>query len=410
MKDHPKGNAEYINHLNKVKVLNIIRENEIISRADIVKKTGISAPTVTRAVESLINKERLVFEEGIGSSKGGRPPVMVKFNGEQNYVIGIDWGRTHINGTIANLNAQPLITIDKQTDSKGDFSSDRDKVVSMIDNLIKNSGIDQKYVRGIGIAAAGYYNIKRQVIEYSPNFNWHNVDIKSSIEQLFHVPITVDNVSRAMALGELWYGLGKTIKDFMFVNLGYGLGAGIISNGQPFYGFEGISGEIGHTLTPLPTDLTIQCVCGKENCLECFGSGRGLKAITLRRLSEYPNSSILTLAGNDASKINAKLLAKAAKQGDRLACKVFEESALHLGTALANFANILNPEAIVLGGMVARAGEFYLDGIGKAFHNKLLKSVARTIPLLQSRLGKEAAVKGAIALILKEVLSLNKTK
>lgn len=240
MVDLPKGSAEYINRLNKIKVLNLIRNEGPISRAQIVKQSGISAPTVTRIVDSLINEEELAVNIGTGVSSGGRPPVIVKFNGASHYVIGIDWGRTHIHGVLTNLNAETLIDIDVPTEIDHDFDSDLNKVIEVIDYLIENSGIEKEDLLGIGIAAAGFIKQGSGVIEYSPNFNWENVDIQTPVRNKFGVPVFVDNVSRVMGLGELWFGEGQDIKNFIFVNVGYGIGSGIIINGQPFYGFDEI--------------------------------------------------------------------------------------------------------------------------------------------------------------------------
>ena len=124
----PKGNAVYINRLNKIKILGLIRDYSTISRAELVTKSGLSAPTVTRIVNSLIRDEKLVQSIGMGSSNGGRPPVMLKFNGQKNYVIGIDLGATAIRGVLSDLNGKFLEEIEIKTQPKKEIKSNKRKL------------------------------------------------------------------------------------------------------------------------------------------------------------------------------------------------------------------------------------------------------------------------------------------
>ncbi|TLX71136.1 ROK family transcriptional regulator [Labilibacter sediminis] len=397
---HPKGSAEYINRLNKIKVLNLIRESGEISRAEIVKETGLSAPTITRIVDSLINTEKLASQVGIGESKGGRPPVIVQFNGENGYVIGIDWGRTHIYGVLSNLNGEALTKLDVRTDATDDFETDLKRVVNLIEKLIFKSKIDINKLSGIGVAAAGFINKRNDIVEFSPNFNWKDIDIKKPLSEHFKVPIIVDNVSRVMAQGELMYGVGDKHKDFIFINVGYGIGSGIIMKGQPFFGFDGIAGEIGHNRIIGGISGGLRCSCGKVDCLECYSSGRGITEIATKQLSLYPNSTL-----NKLSKLSTEKIAIAAKEGDEFALQIFNQAADYLGIAIASTANLFNPAAIVLGGRVMNSGNFFTDRIKQVFNREIIQQPSRRIELLQSQLGNEAAVQGATSLILHEVMN-----
>lgn len=398
--NHPKGSAEYINRLNKIKVLNLIRESGEISRADIVKETGLSAPTITRIVDSLINNEKLANQVGIGESKGGRPPVIVQFNGEGSYVIGIDWGRTHIFAVLSDLNGTTLVAFDVRTEATDSFESDLMHVIRLIEKLIFKSGIEKDKIQGIGVAAAGFINKRSDIIEYSPNFKWENVDIKKPLIEYFKVPVIVDNVSRVMAQGELMYGIGERCKDFIFINIGYGIGSGIIMNGQAFFGFDGIAGEIGHNRVNSEVARGLQCSCGKRDCLECYSSGRGIAEMAIDKLKYYPDSSI-----NKLEKISAQRIAIEARKGDEFAIYLFNQAADYLGIAIASVANMFNPAAIVLGGKVMNSGTFFTERIRTVFEREIIQQPNRKIELLQSKLGNEAAVKGAVSLILNEVLN-----
>jgi glucokinase-like ROK family protein len=402
----PKGSAQYINRLNKIKVLNLIRESGKISRADIVKVTGLSAPTITRIVDSLINVEKLVAQTGIGESGGGRPPVIVHFNGESKYVIGIDWGRTHIHGILTNLNGESFADIDIPTSVTTDYTESMERVFGLIEGLIKESKIAQSDLAGIGVAAAGFVSRHNQHIEFSPNFGWRDVDLCKPLLERFNVPVIVDNVSRVMAMGEMHYGGAEKLKNFLFINVGYGIGSGIILDHKPFYGNDGWSGEIGHTRVGKSKRNVRQCSCGKKDCLECFSSGRGIVETVERELSKYPNSVLNEVAQND-ERLTGELIAVAAQKGDELALKAFNLAADYLGTSVASVANILNPEAIFFGGKVMKAGDFFLSKIEQVFQEECLLNKSRSIRILKTELGDMAAVKGATSLILNEILNFN---
>lgn len=400
--DQPKGSAEYINRLNKIQVLNLIRESGEISRAEIVKKTGLSAPTVTRIVDNLINAEKLVEQVGVGISSGGRPPMIVRFNGEDSYVVGVDWGRTHIFGILSNLNGDVLEELDVQTESNDNFDEDLQSAIRLIEKLIKGSGIDTRKLHGIGVAAAGFINKKSDIIEYSPNFKWKNVDIRKPLAERFRVPVIVDNVSRVMAHGELLYGIGDHCKDFIFINVGYGIGAGIIVEGKSFTGYDGMAGEIGHNRIVSPAAGGLRCACGKMDCLECYSSGRGIAELAREKIKYYKDSAL-----GRVSEITTEVIAEYARRGDELALQLFNQAADLLGISIASMANVFNPQTIVLGGKVIKAGNFFIERINRVFQREIIQQPSRKIKVIQSRLGDEAAVKGAVSLILREVLELN---
>ena len=401
--------AEHISRFNKIVVLNVIRQSKEISRADIVKKTGLSAPTVTRIVDSLINNEKLVEQVGTGESSGGRPPVIVRFCSDINYVIGIDLGRTHIHGIVANLDGETIFSKDIPLSTEGTFDHDIALVINLITDLISNSGVHPTRLLGIGLAVAGFVNQLTDKVEFSPNFGWNMVNVKAHLKEEFNIPIFVDNVSRVMAMGELIYGLGQEIDDFVYVNIGYGIGSGIITQGKPYLGYDGFAGEIGHVKIK-SFDLSKssrKCVCGKTDCLECYVSGRGITETVQMELENNPGSLILKLCSDDKTKITTKLIASAAGKGDQLAKDVLNNAASILGITLANVANTINPRTIIIGGKVALSGDFFFEKIKEEFQKVSLPNVSRKIKVEKSRLIVDAAVKGAIALILKEILELN---
>jgi len=400
-----KANASYINRINKIKVLNLIRDKKAISRADIAKITDLSAPTVTRIVDSLINTEHLVVEIGMGNSNGGRPPNLVEFDGENNYVIGIDLGATNIYGVLTNLNAEIISEIKIPTFVQSGFEKVIERTYKVIEDLISGSGINKNKIYGIGMAVAGLVNRQKYILVFSPDFHWYDVNIVGELSKRTDIPIKFDNVTRVMALGELWYGIGKKFNNFICVNIGYGIGAGIIIDGHPFYGTNGMAGEFGHIT--LEKDSDIKCDCGNYGCLEALASGHSIAAIAQEKLNAGAQSILLSICGENIVSITTEMIAEAAKEGDRFANEIFKNAAEYIGIGLSALINLYNPQAIVIGGGVSQAGDILFNPIKETITKRAISRLSEDVLIMPASYGMKATVMGAVSLILNEVLNLN---
>ena len=402
----PKGNAVYINRLNKIKVLGLIREHGTISRAEIVEISGLSAPTVSRIVKGLIKEERLVESIGIGDSSGGRPPVMLKFKGEESYVIGIDLGATATRGVLSDLNGKFIEEIKFPTRLNDGFEEIAGDVSDLIHKLADS---DRKAasarIFGVGIAVAGLVDLKKNIIEYSPDFKWHNVDIVGELRKKIDYPIIFDNVTRLMALGGLSYGKGMKSNNFVCINVGYGIGSGVIIDGELLRGARGFAGEFGHIT--VERDSKIQCSCEKYGCLEALASGKAIANTAQRLLSDGNNSKILELSKGEISMVSAKTVADAARLGDELSLRIFNEATEHIGIGIANLVNLFNPEMVIVGGGVSLAGDLFFDNIKRVVGQHVIQSSGKDLPIIPVAFGENAALMGAFALILKRVMDLS---
>jgi glucokinase-like ROK family protein len=396
---HPKGSPQYINKLNKIKILNLIRENGPISRADAAKHSGISAPTVTRIVDSLI-QENLVHEIGTGVSRGGRRPTLLEFSGNDNLVIGIDLGTTHIYGVLSNFAAETVAEIKCDTHIDEDFLHIMDRTAGVICELRNHRSVKGKKIFGVGLAVAGLINRWKNIIEYSPDFHWKNADVVKALSAKCELPIIFDNVTRVMALGELWYGIGNKVKNFIVVNIGYGIGAGIIINGKPLYGPKGMAGEFGHIT--LDKDSDLQCECGNLGCLEALASGRAIAFIAQRELKRGVKSKL-----SNITDITAEHVALAAKAGDAVAQNIFNQATEYLSIGIASLVNLISPQAVLLGGGVSQAGELLFEPLKKMVFSRILNPNTTDLVIQPVTYGIKAAAMGSLALILHEVLNLN---
>jgi len=308
-------------------------------------------------------------------------------------VVGIDIGGTNTKFGIAALDGKLLF--------KSSCPTNSDKPIS---NLFKKILIDiKKYqnefkITGIGIGApnANYFT---GYIEAPPNLGWGTVDVKKEMGKLISCPVALTNDANAGALGELIFGNGKGINDFIFITLGTGLGSGLIVDGKLVYGHDGFAGEIGHVIVK---ENGRQCGCGRKGCLETYVSAPGLKRTAYEILSDLNIESSLNKIPYE--KVTAKDIYKAAVAGDKIAILTFEKTGEILGKALANSVAYLSPKAIFLFGGLVEAGDLLFKPVIKHMNENMLNIMKNKTKVLPSGLKEgSAAVLGAAALIITEL-------
>ncbi len=211
------------------------------------------------------------------------------------------------------------------------------------------------------------------------------------------LPAVIDNDANCAALGEMWKGAGNGAKDLVCVTLGTGVGGGVITNGDIVHGVSGAAGEIGH-ITSM-AEGGAPCNCGKTGCLETIASATGIVRIATEALNEGTPAGELAAVYKETGYVTAKDVFDSGKRNDQLALKVIDSVALHLGIALANIANTLNPEKIVLGGGVSKAGNVLLDPIKAQFLRNSFPRVAQSTEISIATLGNDAGVIGAAWLV-----------
>lgn len=398
--------ASYVNRLNKIEVLNLIRESKEISRADIVKQINLSAPTVTRIVDSLIN-DNLAIMVGEGDSTGGRPPKLIRFDGSNAYVIGIDLGSTSIRAAVSNLEGKFVTEIETPTDLEGGFKKISLQVAKLIEKLIERSKLDYEKILGVGLAVAGFIRYDTGIIEYSPVFNWRKVNLRNELRRHIQMPIFYDNVTRVTALGELVHGIGKKYKNFICINAGYGIGAGIILNGAPFFGSRGFASEFGHIIVDYQSEYVGKG--GLKGSLEALASGYGIAESAKRRLRANPGqtSSILDKAHGDLDMITAKHVMDSAKEKDELAEQVMDEVFGYWGIGLDALIKLFDPEAIVVAGGLIRSGDYFFSHIKENLLKHKLNELELPVPIMPSSFGDDATITGALSLVISKILQFD---
>lgn len=254
-------------------------------------------------------------------------------------------------------------------------------------------------VAGIGIGApnANYYT---GTIEQAPNLNWGDiVHLRKHIQERFGVPVAITNDANAAALGEMLFGVAKGMKHFIVITLGTGLGSGIVVNGDVLYGSDGFAGEVGHIIVQ---EGGRECGCGRRGCLETYASATGIRRTVAELLADSTDASVFRTISLE--NISAAAIAEAANKGDAIAKQAFERTGEILGKALANVIACFSPEAIILFGGLANAGDLILRPTERTLKQTTLNIFkGKTQLLVSSLMENNAAVLGASALIWKEL-------
>jgi len=247
---------------------------------------------------------------------------------------------------------------------------------------------------GIGIGAPNA-NFYKATIEHPPNLCWEVVDVRALLGRYFAVPMAVTNDANAAALGEMLFGVAQGMKDFIVITLGTGLGSGIVANGALIYGADGFAGEIGHTIVD---ETGRECGCGKRGCLETYCSATGLCRTVQELICTTLESSELRRVSFE--ELTAEKVSIAAQRRDRLALQAFESCGTILGLKLADSVAHLSPEAIILFGGLAAAGDLILNPTRRSMEAHLFPIFRNKVKLLLSKLtAGNAAILGASALI-----------
>ncbi len=256
-----------------------------------------------------------------------------------------------------------------------------------------------RYVlRGIGIGApnANYFS---GCVEHPPNLNWGRANLVELSQRYYDVPVKITNDANAAALGEMLFGAAKTMKNFIEITLGTGLGSGIVVNGQLVYGSDGNAGEMGHIIAVHEGRL---CNCGRRGCLETYASANGIQRTVEEMLEKSDRPSLLR--NLPAKEVTSKAIAQAAAQGDGLALEAFQFTAEILGRTLADTVAVLSPEAIIMFGGLAQAGDLLFDPVRKAYEENVLNIFAGKVKIIPSGIdADQAAILGAGALIWSEL-------
>jgi predicted NBD/HSP70 family sugar kinase len=367
-------------------LLQLIREGDGATRADLAKRTGLARSTITQRLEQLQGLGLLKEIAGAGST-GGRPPMRLVFNEDAALVLAADLGATHSRLAVTNLGGQVLAS------DRGDIEiADGPEVVlewveRRFNSLLAEAGADRDAVAGIGIGVPG-------PVEHATGLmpGWDGFPIPERFAQEFGAPVLVDNDVNIMAVGEHW-AHWREVEHLLFVKVGTGIGCGIIVDGKVHRGADGAAGDLGHVRIPIDeNEEDVVCSCGNVNCLEALAGGGAM-------------ASRLRSEGVEVS--DSRALVELTRAGHPAAVQLVRHSGRLIGEVLAAAVNFYNPSVIVIGGDVADAQEQLLASIREVVYQRSLPLATRHLRIVRSPLEDRAGVIGAAAMVTERVLELD---
>lgn len=372
-----------IRDINRQIILNFIREEGPISRADIARVTELQRSTVSLIVEELLKSG--LIKEIYGESSGGRPPQLLTLKTSHAVAIGIDLGKKRTIVATTDLSGRILEQEEFQTDKSLDKTIDR--VIRTVRFFInKNGGT----IEGIGISLPGMVSSWEGEVLLIPHMDWHRPKIAEVLKKATGLPVKIENDANAAALAELWFGRPEisNVRDFIMVFITSGIGTGIVFDGQIYRGKNGVAGEFGHMT--IGSNAPIECAAGSRDCWEAFASERAAVA-------RYMN---LTGASNGKSKITFNQLVDIALQGDKNAVAALKETARYIGIGISNLTQGLSPEVTIVSGDIVRAWLLIADEINAAAEKGICQSYPK-VKIMPSTLGAyPTGLMGAISLVL----------
>lgn len=380
-------NQQLVKLSNKSLVLQMIKEQAPLSRAEISQRSGLNKGTVSSLVNELL-EEQLCYESGPGESSGGRRPVMLLFNQHAGYSIGIDLGVNYMLAVLTDLQGE-VIKEQKMTCATTAYTDVFHKIKEIILAFINEAPSAHYGIVGIGVGVPGIVNKEGSVL-LAPNLGWENIPLKRELEQEFNMPVIVENEANAGAYGEKQFGSGQNSDNFIYVSAGIGIGVGIILNGELYRGVNGFSGEMGH--------MTIQtngkeCRCGNRGCWELYSSEQAL-------LEAAAKAHLTT----DKDDLTLERLIQQAKTNNDEALALFEEIGEFLGFGINTIINTFNPNQIVIGNRLAEAQDWLIGPIKNVIKSNKLQFQQKDVAIGFSSLAAYSTALGLSAFTAEQFL------
>jgi glucokinase len=309
--------------------------------------------------------------------------------------IGIDLGGTGIavgivteEGKIIQKGSTPTLAMRPYQEIVKDMAA-----VSL--EILKEAGLTIQDVHSVGIGVPGIANPNTGVVVFCTNLSWHDVPLREEFQKYIDKPVFIDNDATVAGYAESVAGISAGCHSSVFLTLGTGVGGGIVINGKPWSGFHNVGSEIGHITLELDGE---PCSCGNKGCLERYCSATAIIRMARQALAVHPESLMMELCQNNLENVNAKLVFDAAREGDETALKIFRRYVKYMAQAVNNIIAFLDPEVIVLGGGISKAGDFLLDAIRAEVPQYLMFKTMPHPRIEIASLGAEAGIIGAAML------------
>lgn len=388
------GNAKLIKELNHFLVLEALRQHGSLARTELARITGLTAPTIGLIVKGLLDEGFLLEGETQPASMVGRRAVPLHLNAHAGVAIGINIGITHARilavDLLGGILAREVFAVPRKVTP--------DQLVTRLTRSVQEmvTAVRPRRLLGVGCGLHGLVDHETGTMRFAPHFGWRNVPFAELLGKSLGVPVIADNDVRCMTLGELWFGAGKGLTDFVCVAVGTGIGSGIVLDGRLHRGAYGSAGEIGHFTVDVAGPA---CSCGSYGCAEAMASGPAIAARAVRLIKQGA-SSMLPGMVSDLEDVTAEDVARAAAAGDAVCQEVMHAAGTYLGIVVANLIKLLNPQRVLIGGGVARAGDLLLHPLRQSLAARALDPAMAALPVCPTALDADAGAMGGAAQVL----------
>ena len=383
-------------------VLDLVRSGEAVTRPELGRRSGLGRTLITQCVIDLI-ESGLLEEADFGPSTGGRAPRQLRFRAEAGHVLVVELGATSISVGLTDLSGALVAHREEPGSVTDGPETTMRRIGELLDGLLTERGASAPPVWGVGIGVPGPVEFRTGRPTAPPIMpGWDGFPVRQRLAERYDVPVWVDNEVNLMALGELRAGLGRGVRDFVFVKIGTGIGAGLISAGRLHRGAQGCAGDVGHIA--VLDDKAIVCRCGNTGCLEALAGGAALARDGLIAATDG-RSRFLAQLVSEGTPVDARAIAWAAEHGDPVSVDLLNRSGRLVGDMLATLVNFFNPSLILIGGGVAASGDQFLAAIRQAVYARSLPLATRELRVARSPLGDRAGLRGAGFMVTDELFS-----
>ena len=396
----PAGSPRLLRRINSAAVLRAVRAGAPISRSELARATGLSKPTVNGAVELLLESGYLTERVAAVDDRTRRPGPrarLLSFRGDSGHVLGIDIGANKVLAVVADLTGEVLGTVRRLTGARERQTANAilDLVGAATDDALATAGVDRSTLRAVGVGTPGVVDPVSGRVTLAPQLGgWEGIRLASRLQPAFPCSVLVDNEVHLSVLGERWRGSAQGIDDALYVQVGVGIGGGVLIGGDVYRGAGGAAGEIGYL--PIFDDGGGRDELGP---FEHAAGGTAFARLGRRAAAAGESPALLELAGGDLDAIDAEVVFAAAARSDEAAKRIVDELLQRLARGIASAVTILNPSTVIVGGGVSRAGE--------RLREPLERLIAGLVPVpprvVLSSLGDESVALGAARLALQAV-------
>jgi glucokinase-like ROK family protein len=395
------GDQALVRQINLTIILDQLRENAPISRADLAEKTGLNKTTVSSLISELISRQ-LVTEIGLDNAGIGRPSVQLSLNPKAGFVVSAEVGVDFI--SVISTDFSPHITykLRMETNPNQDQNEIINQVLILLKNAIKENSLTQDRLLGVALGVPGLVDYETGTLLFAPNLHWKNAELGNILHREFNAPIYVDNEANLAALGEYYFGAAHGHDEVLYISAGAGIGGGIILNGFIMRGQIGFAGEFGHMTMDPEGEV---CGCGNRGCWETQASQRALFNYIQNAITHGQRSQLQEITRGDLTSLTVEKVIEAVCCNDSVAIEAFHYIGRNLGIGIASLVNALNPELVVLGGPISLAWDFLRPIIEEQLNQRALRWHRESTRLVLARHGADACVMGGVAAVYHRILA-----